>query len=213
MDLTKELINLEIYERSGLFKYISSYEMQRYSMTVEIDITPIFKYCKKYGNLNACMVYAFVNACNNVEEFRMRIENGKLYKHKFVHAGVYFSTQNKQFRQGVINIDQMLDNFIEDYQKLKEECWQTGKIIQNGFGQGIIETSCVKWYNFIGLCEIAKSRDDSIPSLTCDKVYKDGFKRKVHLAITMNHSIVDGYHIGLLIEAIKKEVEKFKSKR
>ena len=200
---------MDSFDRKGYYNYFISYEQPRYSITVPVDVTPIFNYGKQYGNLNACLVYAVTKACNAVDNFKYRIIENKLYKYDFIHAGTIFINSNNQIKQGIIDIDQPLKDFISKYNALNEEYLKTGKLIQEDYEQAFVELSCIKWFKFTGLCEISRSKFDCIPEITWDKIEFKSKKATVNMAITINHALIDGYHIKLFLDELYKEINKF----
>ena len=212
MNINKNEIDMNNFERNPLFNYFMSYEQPRYSITIPIDITAIYNYGEKYGNLNACFVYAITKACNAVDNFKYRIIENKLYKYDFIHAGTIFTNSSNQIKQAYIDINQSLTDFLLNYNKLNEEYFRTGKLIQKDYEQAFVELSCIKWFKFTGLNEISRNKFDCIPDITWDKIEIKNKKATVNMAITTNHALIDGYHIKLFIDELNKEINKFKIK-
>ena len=49
---------------------------------------------------------------------------------------------------------------------------------------------------------------DSCPKISYGKVVEENEKKSMAISVTAHHGLVDGYHIGLFIEALQTELNK-----
>ena len=93
-------------------------------------------------------------------------------------------------------------------QKLKEFKPQL-EFLTREYPENIIHFSAVPWINFTGLTH---SRNfgvtDSCPKISYGKMVEENGKKSMALSVTAHHGLIDGYHIGLFIEALQTELNK-----
>ena len=72
---------------------------------------------------------------------------------------------------------------------------------------GLIYFSCTPWFDFTALTNEHKlDRDDTVPHLAWGKYYEEQGRLMVHLSVEVNHRTVDGFHIGQLMEGIRRGI-------
>lgn len=209
MNTNKTKVDMNTFERKGLFDYFMQFSQPRYCITTPIDITSLYEYCKVNKHLNARLVYAITKACNNVENFKYFIEDeNTIYKYDCLHAGNAFATNNNQIRYGIIDINQDIDNFIKEYDSVKDEIYSSCSGVRGDCEENFVGLSCIRWFKFSGMHEITYNRFHSGPEITWDKIeIKDG-KATINMAIAVNHALVDGYHLHLFIDSLNEEISK-----
>ena len=75
------------YCRQDLFDYYHKRSNPFVFVTTKIDITNIYDYCKIHKYHYATIAYVFGSAMNEIEEFKYRYENGKIYKYDKLNIG------------------------------------------------------------------------------------------------------------------------------
>ena len=84
---------------------------------------------------------------------------------------------------------------------------QTAFLAQDEECDGLIYFSCTPWFDFTALTnEHNCDRDDTIPRIAWGKYYEQNGGLWLHMSIEVNHRTIDGYHLGLLKEAIDREI-------
>ena len=48
-----------------------------------------------------------------------------------------------------------------------------------------------------------------LPIFTMGKVFEEGGKRKIPLAIQVHHAVCDGYHVGVFLETLQEKTDQF----
>ena len=77
------------YCRQDLFDYYHKRSNPFVFVTTKIDITNIYDYCKIHKYHYATIAYVFGSAMNEIEEFKYRYENGKIYKYDKLNIGAH----------------------------------------------------------------------------------------------------------------------------
>jgi len=72
------------FKRMDLFKYYNERTNPFAFVTTKVEITNIYNYCKKNKNYYATIGYCVAKAMNQVEEFKYRYEDNKIYKYDLI---------------------------------------------------------------------------------------------------------------------------------
>ena len=62
------------------------------------------------------------------------------------------------------------------------------------------------WVNFSGHKEPVSGQKESVPKLAYGKVEEHNGKLMMNVAISANHALIDGYHVGLFTEAFQNNL-------
>ena len=80
----------------------------------------------------------------------------------------------------------------------------TSGLLTTSYPENIIHFSAIPWINFTGLTHARNfSYPDSCPKISFGKLVEKGSQKKMALSLAAHHGLVDGYHMGLLIEKLQ----------
>ena len=91
-------------------------------------------------------------------------------------------------------------NFIKKNNRINE----SSELYPPVNGLDCIHCSALPWFRFSSQKEPFSGTKDSVPKLAFSKTYNEGGKLLMNVAISVNHALVDGYHVGQFAEYFKK---------
>lgn len=194
------------YCRQDLFDYYHKRSNPFVFVTTKIDITNIYDYCKIHKYHYATIAYVLGTAMNEIEEFKYRYENGKIYKYDKLNIGFTQMFKDGNIGYFTCSIKDNYKDFINEFKKTEEEFLITNKSIKKEGGE--LWVSCSPWYHFSSLVP-PFDKNITIPQLIWDKFELTDNKCFVNLMIMSHHGFTDGFHIGKLIEKINKNINEF----
>lgn len=201
--MKKEVKNLN---RLDLFNHYDSYDNPFLIVNTKVDITNIYNKCKNYY---ASIAYFLTLAANQIENFKLRYENGKFYKYDNLIPN--FVQLKSDGNIGFIdcNLKEKYSDFISEYKSVQEN-FKQGKICYTKT-QGKIWNSYVPWYNFNSLVT-PFDKSITIPQFNWDKFSFENDKCYINLMIMAHHGFVDGSHVGQFLQNfndIVKNIDKY----
>jgi len=202
----KTIIDIANWNRKEHFEFFSQFEEPFFSITCTIEMTLAYQKAKEL-NVPFFIYYLHksISAINNVENFRFRIEDGKVYCYDEIHASATIMRADKTFGFSLMN-------FIEDVQDFKimaqvemERIQQTPGLFTREFPKNVIHFSAVPWINFTALTHSRSfSFSDSCPKISFGKLISFGTKKEISMTIAAHHGLVDGYHMGLFVTELQR---------
>ena len=146
-----------------------------------------------------------LEAINKVENFRLRIQNKKVYLYDEIDASATIIREDKTFGFSFMKFHEDINEFNKIAQKEIERMQSTTGIFTREYPENIIHFSAVPWINFIGLTHSRNFKvEDSCPKISYGKVMEENGRKSMALSVTAHHGLIDGYHIGLFIEELQK---------
>lgn len=196
---------IENFNRMDLFEHYHSKTNPFSFVTMKIDITNLYHFCKKHKNVYATIGYYVALAMNKVDAFKYRYEGGKIY-----HYDVIKPVYTQMFKNGNIGffacpMKEDYSAFIKEFNLIQDNFFKTNQS-DNNIDQGEIWFSCEPWFNFSG-CVVPFDKEVTVPQVIWDQFMLEGDKCYIDIMIMAHHGFVDGSHIGAFINGFKELIE------
>ena len=172
--------------------------------TTELDISEWDAARRRLGRkFFPAFLHSVMLAMNAIENFRYRIDEGKVFLYEKVDpAFVVFDAEEELFYFALME----MTNHAEEFDRKVEEAKRLALAERNlrNDRPDVIYLTSTPWFGFTGTTQpMGLTRPDSIPRVIWGKVKRDGDAVSVPLSITGHHGLVDGFHVGKLLEMIR----------
>ncbi|MGE0076444.1 MAG: CatA-like O-acetyltransferase [Bacteroidales bacterium] len=198
----RRLLDIENWERRDHFNFFRKFEEPFWGVTVEINCTLAYDYCKK-NSLSFFLYYLHKSlvAANFIEPFRYRIADDRVYVYNTVNASPTINRDNGTF--GFAYMD-YIENFDKFYDAAKHEIVRiksTSGLVPAISGENVIHYSSMPWINFSSMSHARSfSFPDSCPKITFGKMIEKDGQKVMPVSVHVHHALMDGYHVGLFID-------------
>lgn len=203
-------LDIENWNRKQHFEHFRRLIDPYFAVILDVDVTKAYHYSKKTNTpffvlyLHACM-----KAINSVENFRYRIQEGKVAIYDVIHASATISRDDNTFGCTFIHFDKDFAIFLANFQKEKHRVLTTTDLFPSEDTDDCIHCSALPWIQFSGHKEpFPGVKDHSVPKLAFGKFSKKEDRLIMPVSIAVNHALVDGYHIGQFFEQYQIELNK-----
>lgn len=206
----KRKIDISSWNRKGHLEFFSAFQEPFFGITTTIDCTTAYEKAKAMQiSFFVYYLHKTLAAVNQIENFRYRIEGENVFLYGEIDASATIMREDKTFGFSFMKFHEDIHEFNTIVQKEIERIQTTTGILTREYPENIIHFSAVPWINFTGLTH---SRNfgvaDSCPKISYGKLVEENGKKSMALSVTAHHGLVDGYHIGLFIEALQTELNK-----
>ncbi len=201
--MRKEIL-LDSWNRKEHFQFFSGFEEPYFGLVTDVDCTKAYKRAKAQKvSFFLYYLYQSLRAVNQVEAFRYRIENEKVYCYNQIHASPTISRDDHTFGFSFFEYKACLSEFIESAsQKVAAVQQSSGLGLNAETGRiDVIHYSAVPWVRFTGLTHARSfTYKDSVPKISFGKYHKEGEKLLLPVAVYVHHGLMDAYHVGQFLE-------------
>jgi chloramphenicol O-acetyltransferase type A len=204
----KTLLDLSGWNRAEHFRFFKDFSEPYFGLTAPVDCTSLYKLAKATNtSFFLRYLYASCRAANQVENFRYRIEEGNVVVYDKIHASSTIGRPDGTFGFSFIEDYTAWEDFYREAAKEVERVKQTPGLCfnENAKRQDTCHYSAIPWSKFSSLTH-ARHFDypDSAPKISFGKVYKEGSKLLMPIAVYVNHALMDAYHVNLYLEALQE---------
>lgn len=202
-------LDLENWNRKQHFEHFSQLLDPYFAVTVDVDVTNAYQVAKE-KNISFFVIYlhSCLKTINSIENFRYRITNDKRIRvYDVIHASATIMRADNTFGFSFIYYSDNLDEFHRNFNKEKERILNSTNLFPLINSDDCVYCSALPWIHFTGHKEPRNSENDSITRLAFGKFIEKENTLKMPVSITVNHALIDGYHVGLFFENYQKTLD------
>lgn len=206
----KKLIELDNWNRKEHFLFFSKFEEPFFGVTVKADCTTAYKKAKEKGvSFFLYYLYRALKAANEVENFRYRIIEDKVYDFATVNASPTINRPNGTFGFAYMNYFEDEKSFYEKALQEIENVKGTNSLLPAVSGENVIHFSAIPWLDFTSISH-ARSflHPDSCPKISFGKMTENHGMKEIPVSIHAHHALMDGYHVSLFVEKFQNFLNK-----
>jgi len=197
-------IDFSGWKRIRHYELFSAREYPFIGVTTELDITEWDAARRRSGRkFFPAFLHSVMLAINAIENFRYRIDGDKVLLYEKVDPTfVVFEAREELYYFAFMEMADNADEFDHNVEEAK--CMA---LAERNFGEDrsdVVYTSSTPWFGFTDVIQpMGLSQPDSIPRVVWGKVKRDGAAVSVPFSFTGHHGLIDGFHIGRLLEMIR----------
>ena len=203
--------DLQNWSRFDTYKHFSAFDLPFFNLCSNVDITPVYQKCK-LGNhsISLALHYCCLQAVNAVDEFKLRILDGRIVQYDEVHAGAIVLLPDNTIRFCLYEHAADFATFEAKAIKVRQQIVETQQTDPRSQEQDVIHFSVLPWVSFTSISHPRRlDKTESIPKITLGKFFKSEGRIMLPISIEVNHSLMDGYHLGLFNEHLEKAINSF----
>ena len=202
----KHEIDLATWKRREHFEVFKDFDEPLFGITVKVECSKAYRKSKETGYpFSLYYLYLSLKTVNEIEEFRYRIEDDKVFCYDRVDAGPTIFRDDETFGFGYLKYDKDIAKFMV-HAKIEVERVKAERGLKfPASGENMIHYSTLPWADFTAVNH-ARRLDSgrSIPKITFGKITREGSKMWMPVDIHANHAVMDGFHVGKFIERFQE---------
>ncbi len=202
----KTEINIETWNRKDHYELFSKFSEPFCGICTNVDCTKAYSEAKeKKISFYLYYLYLSLKAANEIKEFKYRIEDGKVYCYDFIHAAPTVDREDGTFGFSILNYSEDMNEFMNASKIVNERVRKESGLDLSYTGCDVIHYTVFPW---APITSISHPRhfgfEDSIPKISFGKYFEENGKKKLPVAVHVNHALADGYHIGKYLQLFQK---------
>ncbi|EJF54683.1 chloramphenicol O-acetyltransferase [Saprospira grandis DSM 2844] len=195
-------LDIENWNRKELFDHFRKFQDPSFALTVEMDLTKTYARSKaEKQSIFLLYLHACLRAINQIEPLKYRIEGDRVRIYERIDVSATIARPDQSFGFSYVEYTEDFSLFSQRFRLEKERIFNSRNLFPPRSSLGCIYCSAVPWLHFKAHKEpFMGDKDMSVPHLSFGKILLRGEKMIMPLAISVNHALLDGYHIGQFIE-------------
>lgn len=207
------LFDVNTWNRREAYHFFKSYNDPYVDATVEIDVSPLYSYCKQHHvSFAYATLWVAMKICNEVDNFRLRMVGDEVRLYNEVHAGQTIGYEDGTYTNA----------FFRYYPDMEEFCLRSREhVAERKSGPkeheartespDMIHTSILPWLSFLSVKNPRRDPHDSIPKINFGKAsLRENGKRVMPVALSVHHSLMDGYQLGVFFNRYQEIIDRLR---
>ncbi|WP_299977890.1 CatA-like O-acetyltransferase [uncultured Pseudoteredinibacter sp.] len=206
-------IDIATWSRNEHFEFYRSAQEPYWGVCVELQVAKLYQQSKANGfSFSAALLFLATKAANQVENMRYRIVGNDVYHFETTHISNVFLRENKLFSFGFIEFN---DNFEQHCQAYKNKAVQALnaqqiQLDEDSARPDTLHFSALPWLGFSSMSHARTFKaEESCPKISIGKLNKSAESLSLPFSVHVHHGFVDGYHMGIFIEALQDLINRF----
>lgn len=197
-------IDLDNYNRRGLFNSFKDRDIPYFSTTCNIEIQNLKKFVK-LRNISFFVSFSYIISVsvNRIPQLRHRIIDGELYEFKIVDPGYTVLLDDETFSFCDSKFFEDFDTYYE-YAIARIEEVKNRPDHNNADKNHMFFITSIPWFSFTSFVHPYDKLYSSIPIITIGKYFEQGDSWLIPIAMQVHHGVVDGFHVGKYYDCLEK---------
>ncbi|HIP48973.1 MAG TPA: hypothetical protein EYG92_08430 [Lutibacter sp.] len=196
--------NTNIWNRKAQYEFFKNYKDPFFNITVNIDVTQLVRFCKANQlSFTWANYYYVMKAMEEIPEFKLRFFENEVYEFEEIRLGSTTLNEDKTFSFCYFHMTESVDEFVIKTNKTIENHKLGNAVLEDNRNDlAVVHGTTLPWLSFTSLKHPRNGNEGNkgIPKLAFGKIFKEGNSEKIPFSIEVHHALMDGYHIGRLVE-------------
>ncbi|MEM6685844.1 MAG: CatA-like O-acetyltransferase [Bacteroidota bacterium] len=203
-------LDIHTWNRKKHFAFFNTFQNPFFAVAAPMDVTNAYEFAKASDNsFFAVYLHDCMKAVNAVEAFHYRIENeNEVVVHDAIHASATILRPDHTFGFSFIDYDADFEVFKKNVANEKERILHSNDLFPPKNTEDCIYCSALPWVNFTGHKEPFHGKKESVPKIAFSKMEIVDGKKIMTVSVTVNHALMDGYHVGQFTEQFQENLLK-----
>ncbi|QQS42534.1 MAG: chloramphenicol acetyltransferase [Acidobacteriota bacterium] len=202
-------VDIESWNRRSAFEFFREFEDPFFNMTAPVDVTRLRSLCRESGySFSIAALYCSQKALNGIEEFRMRLVDGRLLIFDLVEATQTLLLEDESFgfcyfpwREELPDFDSVGKRQVVKYKELATFDVENDRL-------DLVYYSVIPWISFTSFKHASRfDREQTVPRIVFGKAFEEGGSVKMPVSVEANHMIMDGLHVGRYFERLQAALD------
>jgi len=204
-------VNLEEWNRKDTYLFFKDYEDPFFNLCTEVDVNQLYNFCKRESlSFFLTSLHCSIVTANQIREFRIRKKDDQLVEYDSIFPGATVSHDDGTFSFCYFDYYKNLSEFIEQGKLKMEEEKASKSFDGRKEALDLIHYSVTPWVAFTSIKHARHNyQKDTVPKIVFGKLVEKEGRKKMPISIAVNHSIMDGYHVGLYLEQFQAALDRF----
>lgn len=226
-------IDLAHWPRREHFELYRKANEPYWGCCVNLEISELYQLSKKANfSFTAALLFAATHCANQIENFRYRLQGDDVIAYETIHISNVFMRENKLFSFGYVEYRGDFQQHCADFKAKQKQAERAEQIAldQQSAQADTLHFSALPWLNFSSMSHARTfGVGDSCPKISIGKFtatnscltpkeltgstehFTDAKRLTVPFSVHVHHGFVDGYHMGLYIDALQDMLNNFET--
>src|SRR5437762_2587033 len=195
------------WSRRELFEFFIGYTNPYFNVCTSVDVTKLVALVSERPGVKISLAihYFALRIANEIEPFRYRLKDGKVFVYDVVNGGTTVLLPNESFTYAYFDYQRDFQKFMTDMGKAVDEVRTGTGALKPTMRDDVIYHTTLPWISFTSFAHArTKGRGDSIPRIVFGKFAKENERMMMPISVEVHHALMDGLHVGRYLGSLEE---------
>ncbi|MFN2512040.1 MAG: CatA-like O-acetyltransferase [Pyrinomonadaceae bacterium] len=206
-----QYLDVTTWARRDLFEFFRDYTNPYFNVCTRLDVTSLLEMLHARPEMSASLTYHYfaLRAANEIEPFRYRLQDGKVFVYDVVHGGTIVLLPNESFNFAYFDYQEDFARFIVEAERATKTAQRSDAIFSPSPSEDRIHFSVLPWLSFTSFAHARNSgRADSVPKIAFGKFTRENDRTMLPISVEVHHALMDGLHVGRFLTRFEELLAK-----
>lgn len=205
--------DINTWNRKIQYHFFKNFDDPYFGLTYNVNVTNLYDYCKKNKlSFSLSVLFFSMKAANEITEFRLRIVDQNVVEFDAIEIGSTFLNDDNSFFFGLFKNEATVFDFDKEGKKIVNNL-KKNKIFEEHWHKiDLIFGSTIPWISFTSIkhARNMEREKSGIPKFVFGKRFIQNKKMLLPFSIEVHHALMDGFHVGKLVEKFQQQINDLK---
>ena len=201
-----EYLDLTNWARRDLFEFFIGYTNPYFNVCTRVEVTKLVAlvHDRPGGRISLALHYFALRVANEIEPFRYRLKDEKVFVYDVVNGGTTVLLPNESFAYAYFDYQRDFEKFLSDMGKAVDDVRTGSGPLKPTMRDDVIYHTTLPWISFTSFAHArTKGRGDSIPRIVFGKFTKENERIMLPISVEVHHALMDGLHVGRYLSRLE----------
>ncbi|HVQ39266.1 MAG TPA: CatA-like O-acetyltransferase [Pyrinomonadaceae bacterium] len=195
------------WPRRELFEYFVGFDKPYFNICTQLDITNLLALLSDRRDVSVSLAYHYfaLRAANEIEPFRYRLRDGRVFVHDVIHGGTTVMMPAENFSLAYFDYHANFETFITAAQHAVHDVLSGEGAFRPMPDDDRIHFTTLPWVSFTSFSHARNwGREDSIPKIAFGKFVTQNQRTLLPFSVEVHHALMDGLHVGRYVSRLEE---------
>lgn len=207
MSLMAGYLDVSSWARREVFEFFVGFDKPYFNICTRLDITNLLSLLRNRPDVSVMLAYHYfaLRMANEIEPFRYRLREGRVFVHDMIHGGTTVMLPNENFTLAYFEYDPDFETFINGADRAVKEVQAGDGAFRPNTRDDMIHCTTLPWVSFTSFSHARNwAREDSVPKIAFGKFVKEDDRTLLPFSVEVHHALMDGLHVGRYVSRMEK---------
>lgn len=201
-------LDIANWPRREVFEFFRGFDKPYFNICTRVDVSKLVELLRERDGVSVSMAYHYfaLRVANEIEPFRYRLRDGKVFVHDVIHGGTTVFLPNEAFTLAYFDYVEDFGKFISEAGRAIEEARTgDGAFLPRNDDDGRIHFTVLPWISFTSFSHARNwNTEDSIPKIAFGKFVQEDQRILLPVSVEVHHALMDGFTVGRYLSRLEE---------
>jgi chloramphenicol O-acetyltransferase type A len=200
-------LDLPNWARRDVFEFFRGFDKPYFNICTRLDVTRLLEFLRRRSSVSVSLAYHYfaLRAANEIEPFRYRLREGRVFVHDVIHGATTVLLPNETFTFAYFDYQDDFAKFVSEAERAIKEAQSGDGGLRPRAGDDVVHFTTLPWVSFTSFSHARNwGQEDSEPKIAFGKFTRENDRMLLPISVEVHHALMDGLHVGRYLARLEE---------